>query len=426
MTFLCDIIYFITAFLFGAAVSACFSGIPVNRKNLLFLLVFCALDGLVQIMIFCSFDESFSRQIYPVMAHLPLILFLILVYKCTLLNSIVSVLTAYLCCQIPQWCGLFFSLFSNNKIVYTVIYVLSALLTFYILYRYMADLARFFMKQTKKSALLLGIVPLCYYIFDYTTTVYTDLLYSLNKIAVQFMPSVCCFFYFVFIIYYYRELALQEQAKHLVDSLNLQLEHAAIDLNNMRTMQTQAITYRHDLRHHCTYLQTLASTGDLEKITDYLNTIQSDIEAITPKRFCANELINLVLSTYNAKATDKKISLNIQASVPKDLPVSDTKLCAILSNALENALYATEQAAGKSIQVQLAERNSTLLIQISNPFTGTVTYDKDIPSSSKDHHGFGTKSIAAIVDSYNGQYEFTAENQVFTVRILLPLNNGSL
>lgn len=270
---------------------------------------------------------------------------------------------------------------------------------------------------------------LCYtfhYIFDYTATVYTDLLYSKNEIAVQFMPSVCCFFYFVFVIYYYRRLALHEEAKHLADSLNLQLEHAAMNLNNMRTMQTQAITYRHDLRHHCTYLQALASAGDLEKITDYLNTIQSDIEAIIPKRFCANELVNLVLSTYDTKATEKNISLNIQASVPKDLPVSDTKLCAILSNALENALYATEQETEKSIQVQLAEHNSTLLIQISNPFTGTVTYENGIPCSSKDNHGFGTKSIATIVDSYNGQYEFIAENQAFTVRVLLPLNNGTL
>lgn len=47
-----------------------------------------------------------------------------------------------------------------------------------------------------------------------------------------------------------------------------------------RTMQTQAITYRHDLRHHCTYLQALASAGDLEKITDYLNAIQPDIMSL--------------------------------------------------------------------------------------------------------------------------------------------------
>ncbi len=423
MTLFCDMIYFITVFLFGVAVSACFAGIPVNRKNLLSLLIFCTLDGILQLIIFCNFDTAFSKQLYPVMTHLPLILFLILVHKCAWTNAVVSVLTGYLCCQIPRWCGLFFNFFFNNCIAYTIIYILSAILTFYILHRYVARLTQLFLKQAKRNAFMLGIVPLCYYLFDYMTTIYTDWLYSGNETAVQFMPSVSCFFYFVFIIYYYRELELQEQAKHEADSLNLQLEHAAITLNNMRTMQTQTIAYRHDMRHHCTYLQRLAEEGNLKKLTDYLNTIQSDIEAITPKRFCQNELINLVLSTYDTKASEKNITLNIYASVPKELPVSDTKLCAILSNALENALHATERTTEKSIQVQLKVRNMSLLIQISNPFTGSVKYDKNIPSTTREQHGFGTKSIAMIVESYHGQYEFIAENQMFTVRVMLPLHN---
>ena len=37
----------------------------------------------------------------------------------------------------------------------------------------------------------------------------------------------------------------------------------------------------------------------------------------------------------------------------------------------------------------------------------------------RNHHGFGTKSIAMIVEKYNGTVEFRAENQVFYVNILL-------
>lgn len=33
MNFLCDSIYFITVFLFGAAASVCFTGVPFNRKT---------------------------------------------------------------------------------------------------------------------------------------------------------------------------------------------------------------------------------------------------------------------------------------------------------------------------------------------------------------------------------------------------------
>lgn len=131
---------------------------------------------------------------------------------------------------------------------------------------------------------------------------YQELHATPLQFVVQFMPSICCIFYFVFIFYYYHKLEEQEQAERLAESLHMQLTHAAIDLNHMRTMQTQAASYRHDMRHHFTYLQALAGTGNLDKIQEYIQTAQSDLDAITPKRFCSNELINLLLSAYDTKA----------------------------------------------------------------------------------------------------------------------------
>ena len=175
------------------------------------------------------------------------------------------------------------------------------------------------------------------------------------------------------------------------------------------------------MRHHFTYLQALAGTENLDKIQEYIQTAQSDLDAITPKRFCSNELINLLLSAYDTKAESEGISLLVQASIPAELPLSDTKLCAILSNALENALHASIETEEKFIQVQLAERNQTLLIQISNPFIGTVAFENGLPVSTQAGHGFGTKNIAAIADSYHGQFQFFAKDEIFTLRVLLPL-----
>ena len=240
MSFLCDSIYFIIVFLFGTVASVCFTGVPFNRKNILTLSVFCALDGILQIISFAVFGQEISRGLYPVVVHLPLVLFLWLIYKCSWITSIVSVLTAYMCCQIPLWCGLAVRLFSDNKIIYTIVYVGCAFVTFYFLYHYESNLAQHFMPKANKSVYILGILPLCYYLFDYASTIYTDMLYTSNEFVVQFMPSICCIFYFVFIFYYYHKLEEQEQAERLAESLHMQLTHAAIDLNHMRTMQTQA------------------------------------------------------------------------------------------------------------------------------------------------------------------------------------------
>ena len=61
MSFLCDSIYFITVFLFGTVASICFTGVPFNRKNILTLSVFCALDGILQIILSPSSDRRFPE-----------------------------------------------------------------------------------------------------------------------------------------------------------------------------------------------------------------------------------------------------------------------------------------------------------------------------------------------------------------------------
>lgn len=421
MTFLCDTISYVAILLFGTAVSFCFAGITAEKKNVLSLLLFCTLELILQITILRCFGKEWMRQLYPVITHFPLIFFLVLVHKCKWLNAAISVLSAYLCCRIPWWFCHFFKLFFREKIIYTAAYVIVACLTFAGIYKYIAKPTEHFINHSKKSALLIGTVPLFYYCFDYTAAVYTNRLYSGSRALIQFIPTMVSFVYFLFIVIYYRELSLKEEVRHQAETLTLQLQHAAATLDNMRQLQENTITYRHDMRHHLGYIQTLASSGNLENLQKYICTIQSDIEAVTPKKFCQNEVINLILSTYDLKSKKNGVSFDVHADVPDNISISDTNLCALLSNALENALNAAKKTTGKTISVHLTVRSSSLLIQISNPFYGEARFQNNLPVSPNENHGFGTKSIAAIVDSYNGQYEFSAEDNLFTLRILLPL-----
>ncbi len=93
--------------LFGVYLSAAFLGIRMNRKNVLILLGFSSAVGVVYVLTFIFFGDIFTTQVYPLIVHLPLILFLTLFYKYTALRSTLSVLTAYLCGQIIQWATLY-------------------------------------------------------------------------------------------------------------------------------------------------------------------------------------------------------------------------------------------------------------------------------------------------------------------------------
>ena len=150
MIFICDLIYFTTVLLFGTAISFFLAGISVRKKNIICLLLFCSFEGLLQGIVLYFYGTAATKELYPLLTHLPLILLLVMLYKKSLLTAVVSVFSAYLCCQIPWWCAFFIDLFFSNKIIYTIIYVLSAITVLIIIFYYASDTIRLLITISKK------------------------------------------------------------------------------------------------------------------------------------------------------------------------------------------------------------------------------------------------------------------------------------
>ena len=113
----------VTTMLFGIYCSAFFLGIKPIRKNI--LTMFLALFG-----------ETLANMSYPLIVHFPLVLFLSVHYKYPLISSAVSVFSAYLCCQISNWTGLFALAITGLQWCYYSVRILTTTLTFVLLYRY--------------------------------------------------------------------------------------------------------------------------------------------------------------------------------------------------------------------------------------------------------------------------------------------------
>ena len=143
------------------------------------------------------------------------------------------------------------------------------------------------------------------------------------------MPFVTSAFYFVFILFYYSEMQKQANIQRERDILDTQFRQAQTELSTLRQMHQNAATYRHDMRHHFAFLQGLASKGHIAEIKEYLRGVQSDIDAITPIRFCENETVNLILSSFSAKAEKAKIQLITEVKLTGSLPFTDTELCSL-------------------------------------------------------------------------------------------------
>lgn len=378
----------------------------------------------VQIMSWQIIGLKLTRKIYPLLIHFPTMLVLTLYFKISWLRAIISIPSAYLCCQIPRWLAtLAFYIFSA-RLAYYITYIVTIMPTLYFLLRHVSTPVNSLTQISKKSLLLFGAVPIMYYLFDYVTTIYTDLLYSGAEVAVQFTPSVVAMFYFVFVVIYNTELQKRSRARQESLMLSLQLNQAKAELESFHDSAFKASVYRHDMRHHLSLIGGFLDDGDTQKALDYIGRVQSSIVKITPNHYCQNNAANYVLAAFAAKAKGAGVTFSVQAELPAELNFPDTELCTLLSNGLENAVNAAAMVpdeAFRTVRVSLSIHKENLLILIENSFSGSVTMENGLPQSTRSGHGFGVKSISLIARSHHGYCSFIPQGEVFTLKLVLPL-----
>lgn len=329
---------------------------------------------------------------------------------------------SYLCCQAPRWFGSLAGHIFDSVSMNHITFIVTALGLYLLLQAYAFCSIRHLMERSVKSCLLFASMPVFYYFFDYITTVYTDFMYKGSQVAIQFLPFVTSAFYFIFVLLYYAETQKQTRIQKELDMIESQFKQAQKEFSSIKQIQENASEYRHDMRHHFSLLQSLASKGDLEAIKNYLQTVQSDLDKITPLRFCKNETINLILSAFTSKAEKAQIQLNFDVKLTEKLNLTDTELCSLLSNALENAITACEKIENPSrriIKLRLFSKNKKLCIDIRNSYQTKPFFHQNLPVSKEKGHGFGTKSMAHIIEKHDGIWQFSVKDGLFVFQATL-------
>lgn len=423
MSFWISILNNVSVSFFGSILSASFCDALNTRKNRRIFVFSMLLLPLLQGLVYFVWGGEFMRKIYPLVVHLPLLLLLYILTD-RLLWPLFSILSAYLCCQLRRWIALFtVAVFSGGTTMQDFVELLITVPLLLLLLRYASPAVRPLSDYPAKVQCQFGSIPALYYGFDYITCVYTDLLISGNAVAVEFMPFVCCAAYLVFLLYNSSKERTQNQLKQVQKSLGIQLNQAVREIDALRESQILARQYRHDMRHHLQYVSACIENGQEEQAQAYIAGICKEIEAQKVVRYCENEAANLILSAFAGRAEKAGIQMNVKGALPSCITVSDSDLCVLLSNALENALHACQPlVAAKEtcvIDVQFFDRDGKLFLQIENPCKNIVSFENGIPVSNEPGHGIGVQSICAIVERYGGIYTFLVQNDHFILRLSL-------
>ena len=174
---------------------------------------------------------------------------------------------------------------------------------------------------------------------------------------------------------------------------------------------------RHDRRHHNFIMLGLARNGDYESLKEYLtNLVDDDNEIWGETRYCENTTVNMILTMYKRRAKENGISVKISAKVSSSLAVPPQDLVIVIANLFENAINATAKlkGKGKNIDIQIKDSSERLLIKMDNPCRANLTFDETL-------YGIGIRSVISKTTKYEGMYDFTAEDGVFSAKIILNL-----
>ena len=268
---------------------------------------------------------------------------------------------------------------------------------------------------------LLCLVPLLYDIYALSVA-NVDLtgMTSVNWIFIRALPHLFVYVFYFLLLYNNRELGHELEVVQV--AMSQELDAAEEQLALMHEAQRQSAVYHHDMRHHLTAIDGFLTAGSPRQAQEYIKKVHIDIDKIIPKRFCENELVNLLCSSFSAKAECMGVRLKVETAVPASLSIPDTELCALLSNGLENSLNAagTQEGSHRWVEFYCGVRMDKLLIEIRNPYTGQILFRNGLPAADQPNHGYGCRSIRAIAQTHQGMCEFSADSGIFTLRVALP------
>lgn len=416
-----SIINFASVGIFGIILSAGFCDIRWTRYKKLFMAGSMSALMLIQGIAYVFADVYVVKFLYPLITHIPLTIVLCILSG-EFLWPLVAVLTAYLCCQIRRWLALLvLAMFSGGTVMQDTVELIATLPLLLLLLRFVAPSVRCISHYTAAEKSQFGLVPLLYYGFDYLTTFSPHLLAKGNPAAVEFMPFVCSMSYLIFVLRISEAEQIHIRLKQTQEVLNLQMTQAIKEIEVLRESWQKSITYRHDLRHHMQHVLSCIENERIEQAQAYIQEVCSEIEAAKVVIYCENEAANLIFSAFTKRAKNHGISISIKAAIPQDIRISESDLCVLLSNALENALHACQKLSAKGfpclIDVSSYEKNGKLFLQIANSCEENIVFSHGIPTATKPDHGIGVRSICTIVEHYGGIYSFSVKNGLFILRV---------
>ena len=272
----------------------------------------------------------------------------------------------------------------------------------------------------------LWLIPATFYLLWYCYT------YESGKttLEIALAPSSTLFTFLInvgaFLIYHtvVRLINELEKNQQLV-AHNHQLALQNLQYENLNRQIATTRQVRHDIRHHITVMDAYLSSGEYDKLHEYLQSYKKSIQDDITLLFCKHYAANALLLYFAQQARERTIDFSVSADLPARVGVPDNVLSVLLGNLLENAIDACSMVKNRraEISVKIKTESDAIFFQINNTCNHPPVKGRNEHYLSSKHkgEGIGLESVRSIVEQYEGILEMDQNNGWFCVSILLNI-----
>ena len=192
----------------------------------------------------------------------------------------------------------------------------------------------------------------------------------------------------------------------------------------VETMYRQMRGWRHDYRSHIQAMKAYAADGDMEAIKDYLDLLDTDLNAVDTAVKTGNPMADAILNSKISLARSRNIPVHADADIPVKLRMSELDLCIILGNLFDNAIEASLLLPDgqRLIRIYMDMKNTQLYISFTNFTAGKkmAKRGKLFHTTKGSGHGLGLVRMDEIIERLGGYVSRNSEDGAFTTEILIP------
>ena len=190
----------------------------------------------------------------------------------------------------------------------------------------------------------------------------------------------------------------------------------------LQQQEQQVRTLRHDLRNHMMVIRGRLEQGNTEGALSYLEDLSASPALQGSRRICDNEIANAVLAAKADAMRQLGFAPDFAVMLPENLPLSDTDLCSLLGNALDNAMEAAVQTEDKTVIVRCKVQKGLFMLRVENAMAGEVEANLVTTKADKSSHGLGLPSMREIASRYGGTLESGAKAGRFELLVCIPVS----